>query len=236
MKPTLNLLLAATALCVAGTRSTAADTVSALYQFGVNTTTTYASTDADANSIASSITLGSGFTTSGISTTSGNPVPTLFLRPADNSIETNAFNGNKYIQFTISGGTLSFSSLSFDFYRDTGASAKFYALYFSTTGSFTNGTHVDANATAFSPTATWTNYSVNLSDMPGLQSVAGTATFRLYFWGATDQTTPFRLDNLTLTTASAAIPEPSTYALVVSGCLLLVTLRRNHQHSKARSS
>lgn len=237
MKPLLSLILAAALLSVANSRSLAADTVSALYQFGVNTTTTYASTDVDADSTAGSLTVGAGFTGSGISISTGNPVPALFLRPADNSTETNAFNSpNRYIQFTITpvDGTLSFSSLSFDFYRDTAASPKFYALYFSTSGSFTNGAHIDANSTAFSSTASWTHYTVALSDMPALQSIAGTATFRFYFWGATGSTDLIRLDNITVSTAAAAIPEPSTYAFAASSCLFLFAWCRNHQRSNRR--
>lgn len=230
-------------LCVASNRSLAADTISASYLFGANSSSpSWASADADASSSATDITTGSGFPTTGatpsagISTTSGTPIPALYLRGAGNSTEALAYSSNKYIQFTITPteGALSFSSLSFDFNRDVGTSAKFYALYFSTNGSFTSGSHIDANSTAFSSTASWTHYNVALSDMPAFQSVAGTATFRLYFWGGGGATTDIiRLDNITVNTA--AIPEPSSYALAASACLFLFALcRRNQGRSVAR--
>ncbi|MFA6288345.1 MAG: PEP-CTERM sorting domain-containing protein [Opitutaceae bacterium] len=234
MKPIRNLVLAtALVLVAASSRSLAAGTVTGLYEFGANASSpSFASTDADAGSTAGSLALSASLTTagSGISTTSGNPIPQLFLKGVNNSTEALAISGAKYITFTITpvAGTLSFHSLSFDYNRDTTTTAKFYGLYVSTVG-FTAGSSIDTNSTAFSSVTTFTNYSVVLSGIPSLQAVSGPVVFRLYFWGGTDANAIIRLDNISLTTA--AIPEPSTYALVASAGLFLLVLGRRQRRS-----
>jgi hypothetical protein len=211
-------------------RSVQAATV-ALYDFGTGAGT-LASSDTDANSTASSIAFSSALSTagSGISTSSGNPVDSLFLKGANNSSESAAFTAGKYITLTITpvSGTLSFSSLSFDYRRDVSQGPTSYALYASTTGSFTSGSHLDVNPTAFTVGGTsFTNYSVDLSGISSLQNVASAIQFRLYAWGAADTTNVLRLDNITLNTA--AVPEPETWTLLAGGAagLALLRCRRN---------
>lgn len=222
-------LLAASALLGIASHSQAATV--ALYEFPTVAGTTFPSptTDTDLNSTASSLSVGAGTWGKGISTGSGNPVNSLFLQGLDNSSEAKAFEFNKYFQFSVApvSGTLSFDSLSFDYRRDSAGSGGQIALYVSTTGSFTSGANIFLGTLSNVSATTFSNFSIDLSSISALQTVGTTATFRLYAWGASggapaSQIT--RFDNITLTTA--AIPEPSTYALFASGGLFLLALNR----------
>jgi glucose/arabinose dehydrogenase/regulation of enolase protein 1 (concanavalin A-like superfamily) len=165
------------------------------YQFGTSTAT-YASTDSDAGSAAGSMSFGAGFTTGGISTTSGNPPNCLFIKAANNSTEALAISGNKYITCTVTpGSALSFKSITFDYTRDAAAAATGYSVrssadnYAATIGS---GTLAGSNA--------WTAASIDLSTVAALQNTGTAKTFRIYFWGGTDTTTVTRFDNIQVKT------------------------------------
>ena len=142
------------------------------------------------------MTFGAGITTGGISTTSGNPPNCLFARAVNNTTEAFAISGNKYITCTVTpGSTLSFKSISFDYSRDSSASATNFSVrssadnYAATIGS---GTLTALNS--------WTAAEIDLSSVAALQNVSTAKTFRIYFWGGTDQTTVTRFDNIKVKT------------------------------------
>ena len=197
--------------------STQAAVIVAQYDFPASAGTTLpsASTDSDSGSTASSLSVNSALGGSGISSTSGNLANCLFLKGPNNSTEALAFSNTKFITFDVTPTTdgLSYSSLSFDYYRDTTASATSYALYAST-GTFTSGSHIAVGT--LSGTGVWNSVSLPLSSIPSLQNVTGKETFRMYFWGAGDTGTPTRFDNIVV-----SVPEPAS---IVSTGLLGLTL------------
>lgn len=231
MRTLIALMVAVGGLLIANSAQAA---VVALYDFPTVSGTTFPSpsSDTDTNSTAGGLALGAGFTINastgaGISTVSGNPVNSLFLRQSDNTTEALAFSGNKFFTFTVTPGVgkkLSYQSLTFDYRRDTAGSAKSYALYASATGSFTSGVHVATgtmSTTDFSAADT-----IDLSTVTAFQNISDPVTFRLYIWGATGasaSTQVARFDNITL---SANIPEPAACGLLLGGLSLVLRRRR----------
>ncbi|WFB35159.1 PEP-CTERM sorting domain-containing protein [Kiritimatiellota bacterium B12222] len=183
-----------------------------------------ASTDTDTTSTASGLSLGAGLPTtggspSGISIVTGNPVNALFLRNTNNSTEAYAMSAERYITFTITPNeTLSFTSLAFEYYRDSETSANQYSLRSSAD---TYGSTI-ANG-SMTGTGSFTPASIDLSSTLNLQNVSTATTFRLYIWGAGDTGKISRYDNIQL----LAIPEPSSVLMLGLGFIFVgVTMRR----------
>lgn len=211
--------------------SAAISAMVAIYDFPTSAGTTLpsASTDSNASSSAGTLSVGSGFTgASGVSTGSGNPVNSLFLQGAANSTEANAFTASKFIAFTLTPSVaLNFTSLSFDYRRDTSTAGNMLDLYAST-GSFSSGVHVAEVSLPTVSTSAFTNLSIDLSSISGLQNISVPMNFRMYIWGGTNGAAINRFDNVTLN-AAAAVPEPSTVGLILVALGAGVVIRRSRK-------
>lgn len=207
--------------------------VIALYNFppGQGTTLPSASTASSPLAVAADLSLGDGFPTisdqpSGISSSSGNPVNSLFLRQTNNSTETLAVDFNKYITFSVTpSSSLNMTSLDFDYFRNSGNSATDFALRTNADGD--NFTTTIASGT-MSGSSTWTGVPLDLTGVSDLQNIGSGVEFRLYVWGANANSDIVRFDNIALN--AVAVPEPGTFAAILGlGALLLVS-RRLRRH------
>lgn len=185
---------------------------------GINASTTnpFSATTLGANMGSGSLTLGSGVTASAAANTFG-------ASNFDTTSLSSAITGGDYISFTAapgSGFAFSASSLSLTFGVATATSFN-VALMSSATG-FTAGNQIWSFS--FS-TASPSTQTVTLSGVSALQNVSASTEFRLYGFRDTSGTTTFRIrdlsgDDISLTGSMSAVPEPSTYALIV-GCAAL---------------
>lgn len=213
--------------------------VIAVYDFpgSQGTTLPSASTDSDAGSTAGSLSLApylapsggfnpSGTTSSGISSSSGNPVNSLFLRTTNNSTEANAVLFDKYFTFTLTSSTaLNFTSLDFDYFRQATTSATSFALRTNAGGDNFSTTVASGSLTG---TGAWNSISMDLTGVLGLQNITSATTFRVYIWGSSGASADAqitRFDNIELN--ALAVPEPGTYALLsLAGIVVLLRRQR----------
>lgn len=180
------------------------------------------SSDTDATSTASDISVGGGFPllyeTRGFNADErGNPTPSFFLR--NNANLTSGLLDDDYFAFSVTADTASvvFGEFSFD-YNTGGLTA---TLFSDEDGFASSGDAIGSISTAAtggSGSAVWDTYTISLSSLSDL-GVGSTRNFRLYLEGTGNET---QMDNLVL-----AVPEPSSYALL-TGMLGLtwVMLRR----------
>lgn len=213
--PTASLQILLGAILTLGVFTQQADAVVvAYYDFSG----TLASTDADSNTTATNITVGSG-QTGGLSGSNDH----FFMRPVANSTEAFAFSANAYYTFTLtpSAGAISYTSLNFD-YRLDASGGEFFALYASPTGTFVSGANVATGALTVTPTLL--NYNIDLSGIASLQDVSTPMTFRMYVWGAVGGTDVTRFDNITLN--ATPVPETNIAGLMGLAGLGLFAIRR----------
>ena len=193
--------------------------------------TTFNSSDADAFSTASPLTA-VGFTAT-INGTVGNPLPSgqfAFSEIAESSTNPPGpaplAASTDYFTFTITptaGTTLTFNTLTFDAATtatSTAANAFSVSLQVGQNSFASNvGTAVINNTTTFQ------NFSFDLS---GLAATSTPVEFRLVLRDNSTTTTARGglLDNIVLNADVAPIPEPSTYAMLGLGAVLLAGAKR----------
>lgn len=157
-----------------------------------------------------------------------------------------SFDTNEYLTVTLTadaGYVLNLTSLTIDIggSNSNAVSRTSFAQIrsdaestdFSTSLTLTPGSVTEAQV-ALSTTVTTPIYTAFTVDLSGVefQSVSG-ITLRIYAYGSAAVTTAFwRADNLVIngTVTAANIPEPSTYALIMGGGLLVsvIGLRRRN--------
>lgn len=141
---------------------------------------------------------------------------------------------NKYFGFTITpdpGVTYSLTSLTFGaaFYESSGASNGAYTTNYVVRSSVSGYSTDIASFAENGQTTTTPTFHSKTIDLSGLsyQSLGTPITFRIYIWdGITGATRLSAIDNLTLNGTVAAVPEPSTSALIGLSLFSLVSLRR----------
>lgn len=217
-------------ISVLGTTRSAYGDVVALYDFpgSQGTALPSASTDSESSSSASGLNIGPGLqggssqSTSGISSLTGNPVNALYLRRTNNSTEQYAVEWDKYVTFTVTPTTeLSFTSLSFDYYRQTSDAATNFALRTDANGD--NFTTTIASGT-MSGVSTWNAAELDITGVSSLQNVTTATTFHLYVWGSSLETAISRYDNIELN--ATLVPEPTSLALLGVGSLFIMRRKR----------
>ncbi len=216
------LLLASAVMSMLAAPSYAA--VLAQYDFQ----NTRSSTDSDLNSAASTFDNGPGFNTSSYYTSSpssgGNRSLPTVSTITDGTNEAGAVSNNDYYTFTLTpnaGYSASLTDLTFKLaVYGTGSTANF-AVYSSVNSFSSNiGTATTSNTTSFD-TAT-----ISLA-APQFQNLTSAVTFRIYIWdNQNDSTKGDLLDNVILNGNLAAVPEPSTWAMMGLGAGLLGAAQR----------
>lgn len=228
------LAFTAIAFCVAPTRLRA--DVLANYGF---TGTSRSSTDGDLNSTATTFTAGAGFQNIGLDSPTidaahGNPAPSLAIDASftDGSTAGQSVTANDYFTFTISAAssaTFSLTTLGFDYtnYATLSYPAENFVVRSSADGFSSNlGNIATVTSTA---SGAWARSSVNLAGISSLQNVAGSIEFRIYIYDSSSTAgTGALLDNITLD-GLTAVPEPSSWAMLIGGAGLLGAGQRLRQ-------
>jgi hypothetical protein len=182
-----------------------------------NTTNPFLATTLGPNMASGTATHGSGVTASSAASTFGGS-------NFDTTSLANAISGNDFIAFIVtpnSGFSFSASLLSLTFGVSTAVTNFNVALMSSATG-FTAGNQLWTFAFSTASPAT---QSITLSGISGLQNLTSTTEFRIYGYRDTTGTSTFRIRDLTgddasLSGSTTAIPEPSTYAVIVGALAL----------------
>lgn len=229
-----NLVCGALALVM--TAAAANADVLANYNF---TSGSRASTDTDANTVASTFDGGSGFQTAGVDNSTidlnhGNPAPAIFIDSTftDGTTQSAAVTANDFFTFTISpasGFTFSLSSLSFD-YANTSTTTTFPTENFFVRSSADNFSANLAGAVtaAAGSNGTFASTTITLSGNSALQNLSSPIEFRIYVYDGTNTSgRGALLDNVTLNgTTLAAVPEPSTWVSFLGGAGVLLGVAR----------
>ena len=202
------------------------------YEFGVGAVGTRASVDAEINSTASDFEDGQGLaggTTFDL--VNGNPVPSVSVEAGVTGQEaSDALADADYFEFTVTpdpGFQFNLDSLVFDY--AVSGEGQFEATFFARSnldGFTTNIVEVSTG-----PSGTFAMASGDLS-APLYQNVTAPIMFRIYLFDSNNGEVNFDLiDNVMLLGTVTPIPEPSTYAMLLSGAALLglaVWRRRRH--------
>jgi hypothetical protein len=237
-RPLLTLLATA---ALFGSALTAHADVIGLYDF---TAANVNSTDTEVNSVASSILNGAGLisTNAGRSTSNGGQffIRTLGTSASEAAVTANDINGNDYVQFTLTGNSgfnLNLTNLTFN-YGSYGGTVTYIQNFFvrSSLDGFTANISpgiITENAPATALVTTPNTATFDLSGAP-FQSISA-VTLRLYAFDDIDSNTSLvRMDNFTFNgTVTSAIPEPSTYALILGGLSALVVASRRSRAKRA---
>jgi hypothetical protein len=201
-------LIAGLALCLASTAS--AQMIVAAYTADGSQPV---SSDSDASSTASDISVGGGFPlayeTRGFNADQrGNPTPSFFFKLNDDL--TPGLLDDDYFAFSLTADSSDLTLGDFSFDYNTGGLT---AYLFSDQAGFANVSDaigsVSTASTGGSGSAVWDTYSISLTSLNDV-TVGSTVNFRLYLEGTGNET---QMDNITVSTA--AVPEPSAYALLV---------------------
>lgn len=180
-----------------------------------------ASTDTDANSSASLLTDGAGFTST-FDVVRGNPTPSIGVSSdlIDGTSNATAVTANDYVTFTITPGlSMSLTSLTLDaanYTNDTVFSAESFFLR-SSVNSFASNIGSTQNILAGS-NGVFAPFSFDLTGA-SFQNVSSAIEFRIYLQDSiTDADRGILLDNVVLN--GVAVPEPATYMLLGIGLLV----------------
>lgn len=232
----LIVLLSLGGIC-AGPASSRSDTL-ALFDF----TTNVVSSDTDPNSSATFVRW--NIDGRGIDTNDGNPAPSAGNNTTYSTLG-DARTNDQVFQFTLapdSGYTISLSSVSFDIAAEkTPASSTDQTghvfIYTSRDGQNTPVAAGSATDTTsdFDPSAFANWSSNNLSGNALYQNVAEPITFSLYVYGSHPDHLVY-FDNIRVEGVAAAVPEPSSFALLAFGLLVTAgyVVRRASGDSRSR--
>ncbi len=132
-----------------------------------------------------------------------------------------ASTGNAYITFSItptSGNQLSLSGATITYtLQNSGTGPDFYSVR-SSVDSF--GSDLSASSTALTGTGGITSTSLTLPSSVSYTGLTGAVEFRIYGWGASSGLGTLSVNAWSMTGGVSAIPEPSTYAVIVGGVVL----------------
>lgn len=192
-----------------------------------------ASSDASTSWGTSDISNGAGVPMT-ISGTEGAPAPAIGITFGEFDYATldASLSAGGYYTFTVTpdaGTQLSFTDLTFDMFKSSGASATVSATLFSSIDGFATTTDAVGAATLVGgagESGSFQNRSITLSS---LATVSTVTEFRLYLddGGANNNANLFRLDNIILNGDASPVPEPASAALLLGlGALGLMARRR----------
>jgi hypothetical protein len=180
------------------------------------------STDSDLNSTASAFTKGPGFTSAVINTGLGNPAPSISIGAGSTPSSEPTITGTGYYEFTLTpmaGFVVNLNNLTFD-----------YAVSGNVTASYVVRSSISGFGTDIAPpvstgSGTFAPATISLT-APQYQNLSTPVTFRIYIWDDKSGSMSDLLDNITLNGDFAAVPEPSTWAMMLAGAGLLGATQR----------
>lgn len=207
----------------------------ALYEFSALDGT---STDADTDSVATDLSFSGFVSTSGFSSSQGNPGNSIFIRSSgtDGSDEAGAVSAGDYVSFSVTPNStpLALDTLSFDLaYTKSTSNPVANATVFLRSGlDGFSGTLGSANiASVNTGGITWNPEAFDLTG----NTISGTTEFRLYIFDSSALSSDIiRIDNVSLT--ATTIPEPSVYAAGMGLLFGAVTIFYRRRRASAKSA
>lgn len=209
------------ALAIGLTAASARADILAQYTFTGSART---SSDADPLSVASTFDDGTGFTSS-FDLTRGNSAPSLAVVSTviDGSTQAAAVTAGDYFTFTITpttGTTLNLSSLTFDYANYTNDGTFPTETFFARSNQDSFAANLASAVTATTGSAgVFATATITLG--AAFQNLTTPVEFRIYLSdGTNDADRGALIDNVVLN--GTAIPEPSTWAMLGVGSILLL--------------
>jgi hypothetical protein len=200
------------------------------------------SANADANSTAGAFAAGAGITnlTNSVGNSGraiGASLATSFssLLGVNSTTAAEAVTNNDYFTFTLTpsaGYQLNLTQLSFDFQSsgtvNNAVQSSSYTV-FSSVGGFSSGNHIDSGTWTYLTDTGWKSLTLTSIGGVSFHNLITATEFRIYLSdaGSNSNSVFANVDNVILDGTDAAIPEPSTAALLLGSMAgLLVALRR----------
>lgn len=176
------------------------------------------------STLASGITL-TGWTLGNVTGSSTNNRFTATNWAGAGSSFSTASADNVYITFSItptSGNQLSLSGATITYtLQNSGTGPDFYSVR-SSVDSF--GSDLSASSTALNTAGATTSTSLTLPTSVSYTGLTGAVEFRIYGWGASSGLGTLSVNAWSMTGGVSAIPEPSTYAAILGGVVLIGAL------------
>jgi hypothetical protein len=179
--------------------------------------------------IDSNVTLSTGFSLgSGISGNTGNNRFNASFWTTT-TLESDAITNGDFLTFTLTaqpGFVMNLNSASISYTLQNSGTGPDFAGVYTSVGGFTAGSAASTPTLNAAGATTPTTFSLAASGFNNLSTI----TFRIYGWGASSTAGTLSANAFSITGGStSAVPEPSTYMMLLGGALMMILVVRRKQ-------